>query len=117
MTKLQYLPLAGTIAVACLAAATPIPASASPAADPEFASARAAWKQAGNAPAATMNTYIEQAENDLKKSSGSGYGNAESQLAYLASLPATNVSSSQEATAQQYVKALDIFFGTPGELQ
>lgn len=64
-----------------------------------------------------MNTYIEQAESDLKKSSGSGYVTAESQLAYLASLPATNVPSSQEARAQQYVKALDIFFGTPGELQ
>lgn len=103
--------------MAAPAAATPTPASATPASNPEFTSARTAWRQAGNAPAATMNTYIQQAEIDLKKSSGSGYVTAESQLAYLASLPATNVSSSQEAKAQQYVKALDIFFATPGELQ
>jgi hypothetical protein len=64
-----------------------------------------------------MNTYFGQAENDLKKSSGSGYASAESQLAYLASLPATNVPSSQEVKAQQYIKDLDDFFGTPGELQ
>jgi hypothetical protein len=110
-------PVAATPAAGAPAAATPTPVSAAPAANPEFTSARTAWQQAGNAPAATMNTYIQQAEIDLKKSSGSGYVTAESQLAYLASLPATNVSSSQEAKAQQYVKALDIFFATPGELQ
>ncbi|MGH3168170.1 MAG: hypothetical protein ACRDN0_20090 [Trebonia sp.] len=66
------------------------------------------------APAATMDSYLAQAADDLKKANYSGYDTATSELIYLASLPATNVTSAQQARAHADTQALDTFFGTPG---
>jgi hypothetical protein len=63
-----------------------------------------------------MNSDLLKAAGDLRGSGSSSYGAAISDLTYLASLPATNVPSAQEAKAQADVKALDRFFGTPGLL-
>ena len=81
-----------------------------------FTSALAAWKNAGAANAATMNEYLEQAANDLRASGYAGYGTAIAQLTYLAQLPATNDSPTQQANAHSDVRALDGFFRTPGLL-
>jgi len=71
---------------------------------------------AASAPAATRNTYLERAAEDLQASGNSGYAAAVNELTYLASLPATNDTATQQATAHADVQALDSFFGTPGLL-
>jgi hypothetical protein len=81
-----------------------------------FASALAAWKSAAAAPAATMNTYLQRAADDLRASGNSSYKTATTELTYLAQLPATNDTPAQQAKARSYVQALDSFFGTPGLL-
>jgi hypothetical protein len=81
-----------------------------------FANALAAWKSAAAAPAATMNTFLVQAADDLKASGNPKYQAAINELTYLASLPATNDTATQRATAKSDAQALDIFFGTPGLL-
>lgn len=81
-----------------------------------FTSALAAWKNAAAANAATMNEYLQQAADDLRASGYSGYGTAIAQLTYLAHLPATNDTPTQQANAHSDVRALDGFFGTPGLL-
>lgn len=64
-----------------------------------FTSALAAWKNAATASAATMNEYLQQAADDLRASGYSGYGTAIAQLTYLAHLPVTNDSPTQQANA------------------
>lgn len=81
-----------------------------------FTSALAAWKNAAAANAATMNEYLQQAADDLRASGYSGYGTAIAQLTYLAHLPATDDTPTQQANAHSDVRALDGFFGTPGLL-
>ena len=61
-----------------------------------------------------MNSYLQQAASDLRDSGNSSYSSAISELTYLANLPVTNVSSSQQAKAQADQQALDRFFGTSG---
>jgi hypothetical protein len=63
-----------------------------------------------------MNEYLQQAADDLRASGYSGYGTAIAQLTYLAHLPATNDTPTQQANAHSDVRALDRFFGTPGLL-
>lgn len=63
-----------------------------------------------------MNEYLQQAAGDLRASGYSGYGTAIAQLTYLAHLPATNDSPTQQAKAHSDVRALDDFFRTPGLL-
>lgn len=94
------------------AAPTPAPVKT----DDGFSKALTAWKAAAAAPTAMMNTYLQQAATDLKASGNSSYNAAISELAYLASLPATGLSSAQVAQAQSDEKELDKFFGTPGLL-
>ena len=60
--------------------------------------------------------YLEQAANDLRASGYAGDGTAIAQLTYLAQLPATNDSPTQQANAHSDVRALDGFFRTPGLL-
>jgi hypothetical protein len=61
-----------------------------------------------------MNPYLQQAATDLKAAGNSRYNTAISDLTYLASLPANDLSSAQVAQAQADEKYLDNFFGTPG---
>jgi hypothetical protein len=81
-----------------------------------FTRALAAWKNAAAANAAIMNEYLQQAADDLRASGYAGYGTAIAQLTYLAQLPNTNDSPTQQANAHSDVRALDGFFGTPGLL-
>ena len=81
-----------------------------------LARALAAWKNAAAAPAATRNEYLQQAADDLRAAGNSGYGAAIAELTYLAHLPATNDTATQQANARSDVRALDTFFGTPGLL-
>jgi hypothetical protein len=101
-------------------AAGPTQASAQPTdtgatvAQADFGHALAAWKGAAAAPMASMNTYLEQAADDLRAAGDSGYDTAISQLTNLLDLPPTDDTPTQQAKAQSDVKALDSFFGTPG---
>jgi len=61
-----------------------------------------------------MNTYLLQAADDLKAAGDSSYGTAIDELTYLAQLPATNDTPTQQANAHSDAQALDSFFGTPG---
>ena len=95
---------------------SPAPPASAPAKHAGFASALAAWKNAAAAPAATMNEYLQRAADDLRAAGDSGYGSAIAELTYLAHLPATNDTATQQANARSDVQALDNFFGTPGLL-
>lgn len=83
----------------------------------EFSKALTAWKAAAASPVATMNTYLQQAASDLKAAGNPAYSTAISELTYLASLPATDLTSAQVAQAQSDEKDLDKFFGTPGLME
>jgi hypothetical protein len=61
-----------------------------------------------------MGMYLQQAADDLRASSGPGYGTAIGELTYLEHLPATNDTPAQQANAHSDVQALDRFFATPG---
>jgi hypothetical protein len=61
-----------------------------------------------------MNMYFQQAADDLRGSGDPGYDTAINELTYLAHLPATNDTPTQQANAQSDTRALDSFFGTPG---
>jgi hypothetical protein len=61
-----------------------------------------------------MNKYLLQAADDLKGSGYPGSATAIDELTYLAQLPPTNDTPTQQANAHTDVKALDTFFGTPG---
>ncbi|MBO0804374.1 MAG: hypothetical protein J2P25_15030 [Nocardiopsaceae bacterium] len=94
---------------------SPASSSGSPASTSDgFSKALTAWKAAAKAPEATMNTYLQQAASDLKAAGNSSYDTAISELTYLAGLPATNLTSGQQAQARADEKNLDTFFGTPG---
>jgi hypothetical protein len=112
------LAVAGVLIVGCSPQGSSSPASGSSAkaaSSPSgFADALTAWKQAWQGPLATMNTYLTQAAGDLRRAGDPGYDTAISQLAYLASLPDTDATPTQQAGAQADGKALDAFFGTPG---
>jgi hypothetical protein len=107
---------AGTGTTAPAASSSAVPPASAKAQQDGFASAATAWKSAAGAPAATMNTFLQRAADDLKASGNPGYQTAIDELTYLAQLPATNVTSAQRANAQSDVKDLDNFFGTPGQL-
>jgi len=92
------------------------PAASTSAGQSGFTSALPAWNSAASAPAATRNTYLQQAADDLHASGNSSYNTPINELKYLANLPATNDTSMQQATAHSDVQALDSFFGTPGLL-
>ena len=94
--------------------ASPTPSASSPPGQAAFASALAQWKSAAAANAATMNKYLLQAADDLQGSGYPGSATAVNELKYLASLPPTNDTPTQQANAKTDVKALDSFFGTPG---
>jgi hypothetical protein len=79
-----------------------------------FSKALTAWKAAASAPQASLNTYLQQAESDLKESGNSSYDTAVSELSSLASLPNTSLTSAQQAQAHTDSENLDTFFGTPG---
>ena len=101
--------------------ATPTQAAPSPAASASGSSGRsgfdaalAQWKQGANAPLASMGSYFLQAARDLKGTGDASYDTAISQLTYLAHVPDSNATPTQQATAESDAKALDKFFGTPG---
>jgi hypothetical protein len=112
-------------ASASTAAASPVQTSPSAAASPTasasgssghsgFDAALAEWKQGASASLATMGTYFLQAASDLKGTGDASYDTAVSQLTYLAHVPDSNATPTQQATAESDAKALDKFFGTPG---
>jgi len=93
-----------------------VPAESQSARQAEFARALAAWQTAATASAATMNTYLQQAADDLLTVGDASYDVAIAALTFLAILPATNVTTKLRAEAQSDVRFLDSFFGTPGLL-
>lgn len=80
----------------------------------EFAKALGAWKAADAAPVASINVYLQQAASDLKAAGNPSYDRAIRELVNLSGLPATDLTSAQQAQAKSDEKDLDAFFGTPG---
>lgn len=101
-----------TAGASTTASVTPAAAKASTTDSAAYKKAVAAWKDAAEAPMATVNTDIQRAADALQGEPS--YAKEVKELSYLAGLPASGLTDDQVAQAHTDTVDLDTFFGTPG---